>query len=141
MSKAHAIGTHTLDHYMALPYTVVLRPDIEEGDFVAQVVELPGCSEHGKTVEEAWCNLQEAKRLWIATRLESDLPIPMPQPEEELPSGKFVVRVPRTLHKNLTELAKTEDTSLNQLVTSMLAAAIATRSWTDWPDRRKRASK
>jgi antitoxin HicB len=124
----HAVDTKTVDHYMALPYTVVLRPDLDEKDFVARVVELPGCSEHGDTPEKALHNLDEAKRLWITTRLESGLPIPSPEPEEELPSGKFVLRVPRTLHKKLVKAAEDEDVSLNQLVTSILSESVGGRT-------------
>jgi antitoxin HicB len=129
MTETPAINTaetKTVDHYMALPYTVMLRPD--ETDYVARVVELPGCSEHGDTPEEALHNLHEAKLLWITTRLESGLPIPSPEPEEELPSGKFVIRVPRTLHKKLVRAAEDEDVSLNQLVTSMLSEAVGGRT-------------
>jgi antitoxin HicB len=122
----NTVDTKTLDHYMTLPYTIVLRPD--ETDFVARVDELPGCSEHGDTPEEALHNLHETKRLWITTRLESGLPIPSPEPEEELPSGKFVIRVPRTLHKKLVKAAEDEDVSLNQLVTSMLSEAVGGRA-------------
>jgi antitoxin HicB len=125
--ETHTVDTRTVDRYMALPYTVELRPDVDEKDFVARVVELPGCSEHGDTQEEALHNLHEAKRLWITTRLESGLPIPEPEPEEELPSGKFLVRVPRTLHKDLTVWAKKEQASLNQLVGTILAAGVQAR--------------
>jgi antitoxin HicB len=124
MTETQTVETNTVEHYMELPYTVVLRPDAEEGDFVARVAELPGCSEHGSTPEEAYQNLQEAKRLWITTRLESGLPIPEPEQEEELPSGKFVQRLPRTLHKDLATWAKKEQVSLNQLVATALAAAV-----------------
>ena len=47
--------------------------------------------------------------------------------EEVLPSGKWVQRVPRSLHKKLVSTAKREGVSLNQLVTSVLAAAVGKR--------------
>lgn len=110
-------------YYLELPYTVILRRD-EEGDYVARVDELPGCSAHGKTQNEALENLQEAKELWIQDCIESGHPVPEPVVEETLPSGKWVQRVPRSLHKKLSALAKREGVSLNQLVTSMLAQAV-----------------
>jgi len=116
-------------YYLELPYTVVLRRD-EEGDYVARVDELPGCSAHGKTQNEALENLQEAKELWIQDCIESGQPVPEPVVEQGLPSGKWVQRVPRSLHKKLSALAKREGVSLNQLVTSMLAQAVGTQ-WTD----------
>lgn len=115
-------------HYMALPYTVVLRPD-EDGDVVARIAELPGCAAHGKTQAAALENLQEAQRLWIQDAIEAGDAVPVPEKEEEvLPSGKWVQRVPRTLHQRLAQLAKKENVSLNQLVTSMLSESLAGRN-------------
>ena len=111
-----------LEYYLTLPYTETLTRD-EDGDFIARVQELPGCAIHGATREEALARLQEVKELWIAERLKSGLSIPEPAQEEPLPSGKWVQRVPRTLHRRLTELARAEGVSLNQLATSILAEA------------------
>jgi antitoxin HicB len=116
-----------LKYYTELPYTVVLRRD-EEGDFVARIDELPGCSAHGKTRSEALDNLEESKELWIRDCIESGHPIPEPTVEEPLPSGKWVQRVPRSLHKKLSSLAKRQAVSLNQLVTSLLAEAVGART-------------
>ena|SRR5579859_6401811 len=116
--------------YMDLPYTLVIRRD-DEGDFVARIDELPGCSAHGKTVDEAAKNVREAQQLWIEDAIEAGHAVPEPEPQEPLPSGKWVQRVPRSLHKRLTQIAKRENVSLNQLVTSMLSEAITAKSWTD----------
>jgi antitoxin HicB len=118
-----------LKYYLRLPYTTVLRRD-EDGDVVAHVTELPGCSEHGATPPEALENLEAAKHLWISESLKARLPIPEPELPDDLPSGKWVQRVPRTLHKRLAEVAQREAVSLNQLVTSMLAEALAMKSLT-----------
>lgn len=42
--------------------------------------------------------------------------------ESELPSGKLVIRIPRTLHKRLSDGAKSEGVSLNILIVCMLTA-------------------
>jgi len=42
--------------------------------------------------------------------------IEIPEPVKEDYSGKFNVRVPKSLHKYLSELAKKENISLNQLI-------------------------
>lgn len=135
-----------LKHYLNLPYTIVLRRD-EEGDIVARVEELKGCSAHGKTHAEAIANLEEAMEAWISDCVESGDPVPEPSALRSLPSGKWVQRVPRTIHRRLTELAKQEGVSLNQLVTSLLSEALgsvqkeeedlqheATESHTVWKD-------
>lgn len=115
-----------INYYLGLPYTVILRRD-EEGDFVARIDELPGCTAHGKSPQEALENLEESKLLWITDCIEGGEPVPEPAVEESLPSGKWVQRVPKGLHKKLSSIAKREGVSLNQLVTSILAEAVGLR--------------
>jgi antitoxin HicB len=120
------IDMKNAEYYLSLPYTVILRRD-EEGDVVARVDELAGCAAHGKTEQEALQNLREAQELWITDCLEQGESVPEPVNEEALPSGKWVQRVPRSLHKKLVELAKRDKVSLNQLTTSILSEAVGIR--------------
>jgi len=115
-----------LEHYLTLPYTVILKKD-EEGDVIARVEELPGCIADGPTATEALLRIEEAKTLWIEDALEAGDPVPEPQFDDALPSGKWLQRVPRTLHRKLSELAARESVSLNQFVTSVLAEAAGWR--------------
>src|SRR5208282_5040094 len=115
--------TKKRDYFRTLPYAIILRKD-EEGDWVARIAELPGCTAHGSTQAEALSNLDEVMELWLEDALISGTAIPEPRTAERLPSGKWLQRVPRSLHKKLVELAEREDVSLNQLVTSMLSEAI-----------------
>lgn len=109
-----------ISYYQALPYATILRRD-EDGYIIAQIVELQGCVAHGKDEVEALSNLADMKRLWLEDAMTAGDSIPEPQPEEPLPSGKWVQRVPRSLHHKLTKMALQEGVSLNQLVTAMLA--------------------
>ncbi len=109
-----------LEDYLKLPYPITLRPD-EEGDWIAEIEDLEGCVAHGNTQEEALRRLDEAKALWIEEALDHGQPVPKPAETEPLPSGRWVQRTPRRLHKNLARLAKVEGTSLNQLVTAILS--------------------
>jgi len=113
-------------YFLALPYGISLRRD-DEGDWVAKVDELPGCTAHGAERAEALENLEEVQRAWIEDAIAAGSPIPEPDAAEGLPSGKWLQRVPRSLHKKLTELAKKEGVSLNQLATSVLAEAVGSR--------------
>jgi antitoxin HicB len=113
-----------LDYYSNLPYTIELTPSEGEGWFV-RVKELPGCMSQGDTAEEALEMIQEAKTLWLGVALEDGLAIPQPRPEEEY-SGKFVVRLPRSLHRELVERAQEEGVSLNQFVSTSLARVVGT---------------
>lgn len=116
-----------LAYYMALAYTKTLQRD-EDGDMVARIVELRGCAAHGANEKEALRNLTEAQRLWLADCLEAGDAVPVPEPHNALPSGRWVQRVPRSLHGQLAMMAKAEGVSLNQLVTSMLSRQIATKA-------------
>jgi antitoxin HicB len=74
---------------------------------VARVVELPGCITQGDTFEELGEMIEDAKRSWIETALADGQEIPQPRSEEKY-SGKFIVRVPKSLHRELVETAERE---------------------------------
>lgn len=112
----------TLEYYVGLPYTIELRNTPGEGWF-ARVRELPGCMSQGGTSEDAMANIQEAMHLWLEVSLDHGDAIPEPRPEEEY-SGKFVVRVPRSLHRELAEAAEQEGVSLNQYINTALAQSV-----------------
>lgn len=112
----------TIDYYMALPYTIELINTPGEGWFV-RVRELPGCMSQGDTADEALEMIQDAMRGWLEVSIEYGDSIPEPRSDEDY-SGKFVVRVPRTLHRDLVETAEREGVSLNQLINVALAEAV-----------------
>lgn len=126
----------TIDYYMRLPYTVELTPDLEEGWFVA-IKELPGCISQGETAEEALEMIQDAKQAWIEIALEDDQHIPEPRPEESH-SGRFNLRVLKSLHRRLVEEAEREGVSLNHYINVVLADSV---SGAEAPIRAARMSK
>lgn len=114
----------TVDYYANLPYTIELRNTPGEGWF-ARVRELTGCMSQGETADDAVANIQEAMHLWLEVSLEQGDAIPEPRSEEAY-SGKFVIRVPRSLHRNLAETAEQEGVSLNQYINTALAQSVGT---------------
>jgi len=60
-------------------YEVIIYFSAEDGAFVAEVPELPGCMAHGDSYEEALAEAQEAIELWIDTAREFGDPIPQPK--------------------------------------------------------------
>lgn len=128
-----------VEYYLNLPYTIELIREPEGGWFVA-VKELPGCMSQGDTPEEAIEMIQDAMRGWIEVSLEDGDPIPEPRLLEDY-SGKFVVRLPRSLHRDLVEMASQEGVSLNQYVSVALGRSVGRVSPTrlaaseesDWP--------
>ncbi|MDR0585186.1 MAG: type II toxin-antitoxin system HicB family antitoxin, partial [Treponema sp.] len=107
--------TKEIKSYLKSPYNIMIRHTIDEsGDYYfATVLEFDGCMSDGATYQEAFENIQEAMAGWIETKLANGLPVPLPVGDEDH-SGKFVVRLPKTLHARLAIEAKREGVSLNQ---------------------------
>jgi antitoxin HicB len=117
-----------LEDYLDLNYRFFLRKD-GDGDYVAEVDELPGCIADGATPDEAISHLRDAMKSWMASRIDAGLDIPEPRSTSEY-SGRFVVRMPKTLHRKLSEMADSEGVSLNQYVVSLLSESCgASRSF------------
>jgi len=110
-----------LEFFLSLPYRIELYP-AAEGGFVAVIPELSGCITQGETQQEALEMIQDAKEAWIATALEEGMDIPEPAPDAEEFSGKFNLRIPLSLHRDLVRRAAKEKVSLNMLVTYLLSA-------------------
>ena len=104
-----------VEEYMKLPYNYIIHPVNDESGFYfyARVLELEGCHSTGETFEEAYKNLREAMEGWIETKIEGGFSIPLPVGYEDF-SGKFVVRIPKSLHYKLSIEAEQEGVSLNQ---------------------------
>jgi predicted RNase H-like HicB family nuclease len=62
-------------------YEIIIYWSNEDGVFVAEVPELPGCMAHGNTAEAALTNAHDAIQLWIDTAREFGDPIPEPKGE------------------------------------------------------------
>ena len=101
--------------YLNLPYNYIIQPISDESGFYyyAKVLELDGCQSTGESFEEAYNNVKEAMEGWIETKLENGFEIPMPVGYESF-SGKFVIRIPKSLHYKLAIEADQEGVSLNQ---------------------------
>ena len=119
-----------LRYFMKLRYKIELTEE-DEGGFVAHHPELPGCIAQGETADEAVINLREARESWVAVRLEEGLDVPEPRADVEY-SGKFLVRLPKSLHADLADAARREGVSLNQLVVAALSGHLAKSGRTDW---------
>ena len=104
-----------IEDYMKLPYNFIVKQIIDESGayYYSHVLELDGCQSTGESYEEALNNLQEAMRGWIQSKLEGGFEVPLPIKHEDF-SGKFIIRLPKTLHYKLSIEAKEEGVSLNQ---------------------------
>ena len=62
-------------------YEVIIYWSNEDGVFVAEVPELPGCAAHGDTQQTALEQIIQAIDLWLETAQEFGDPIPEPKGE------------------------------------------------------------
>ena len=110
----------TLKEYMSLPDKLEILPDTDEGGYVASYPELPGCISCGKTISDAVKNIEDAKKEWLKAAIKDNLIIADPDTSEAY-SGQFKLRVPKSLHKTLSEDSKKEGISMNQYCVYLLS--------------------
>jgi len=123
MAKKGSVRRNDVDAE-AYAATVIPLPSTEGGGYMAAAVELPGCVSTGETEAEALKELRDAIRSWIRTAREFGDQVPPPASKHSY-SGKFIVRVPASLHRSLAIRADVEGVSLNQLVSSLLSGGVA----------------
>lgn len=123
------MAPRSVEEYLKLPYTIEIQRDESEeySGWFARVVELPGCMTQADSFEELGFMIEDAMRGWIELKLEDGYPVPEPRPQETY-SGKFVVRLPKSLHRQLAETAEREGVSLNSYVSVALARAVEARA-------------
>ena len=107
---------------MALEYPFItsVLADAEGGGYLIEYPDLPGCMSDGETIQEAIENGRDAIRSWIETARAHGDEIPAPGSSSRS-SGRWVQRVPKSLHTRLAQRAEHEGVSLNALVISLLA--------------------
>lgn len=118
---------HVEPPYPFEAYTHVVEPLTEEdgGGFLVTFPDLPGCMSDGETEMEAVVHARDAFSAWMSARAHMGKPIPKPTRHGETAEPvRLMQRLPRSLHASLVARAKAEGTSLNTLVTMLLAEGI-----------------
>src|SRR5581483_6341622 len=110
------------DSYLKAPYARILVPD-EEGGFVAEILEFPGCVAQGSTADEAVRNLERGAKSWIEAAISQGQEIPEPLSSQSF-SGRVALRLPRSLHGQCVRMAERDGTSLNQYLVTSVAARV-----------------
>jgi antitoxin HicB len=103
------------------------------GGYLVTFPDLPGVMADGEGVEQALRNAQDAFESAIAAMVDMgrDIPPPTFKPDDVAApglSGKFVTRVPKSVHAQLARCARAEGVSLNSLVLALLAEGLGRRS-------------
>ena len=62
-----------------LKYEIIIYWSEQDGHYIAEVPELPGCMADGKSLEETLAMTQEVIQLWVETAESLGRPIPEPK--------------------------------------------------------------
>jgi antitoxin HicB len=115
------MNTNSLEDLKSLHYPVKIEYDEEDSLYLAEFLDLPGCSASGASAAEAYDRAEEAKLEWFRVTLEQGLPVPKPTKTSDF-SGRILVRLPVSLHAALADRARVNGTSLNQYIVQVLSA-------------------
>jgi antitoxin HicB len=105
------------------PFEVRPLSSEEGGGYLISFPDFAECISDGETVAEAMENGRDALKATIAALKAKKLPVPAPN-SGGVASGKFVARVPKTVHAQLATRARAEGVSLNALVLTFIAQGL-----------------
>lgn len=116
----------SLNDYFSMhyPFNVVADPD---GGYFISFPDLPGCMTQVQALDEIGSAAEEIRELWIETEYDQGADIPLPSAPGEY-SGRFLLRISRSLHRTLATSAEREGISLNQYAATLLARGDAIAS-------------
>ncbi len=107
----------TIEHYT---YRITWSP--EDGEYAATCLEFPSLSWMAEDQVEALTGLQSLVQDVVADMEQNGERVPAPLADQRF-SGRFQVRVPPELHRQLALEAAEANMSLNRLVTHKLEAS------------------
>lgn len=108
------------------PYLIKPLSSAEGGGYLIEYPDLPGCISDGDSEAEAILNGKDAVKEWLAAAKKMKREIPKPGvslPSGEF-SGKYLQRLPKSLHEELSKRAKFEGVSINQLTLSYISRGL-----------------
>ena len=115
-------------------YAHIISPlsKADGGGYLITFPDLPGCMADGETEAEAVQNGRDAFITAVSalSDMGRDIPAPSFSPDDATAptaSGKFVARVPKSIHAKLTTRAKADGVSLNTLVLTLIAEGLGRR--------------
>lgn len=109
------------------PYTRLIVPD-DDGSYRGEILEFPGCIATGETAEEALRALHEVALSWLESTMSLGRAIPEPAHKSDY-SGKFVLRLPKSLHRKASIAAERDGSSLNSFIVTSIAEQIGAKTF------------
>lgn len=108
-------------------YSITIRKEIEDGEmlYVGRVAELPNISVFEETFEAAHTLLIDAIQTLkkIADEQQVSFPAPYLITSDEF-SGRVTLRLPKSLHAKVSQMAAQDDASINQYLVSAIASYV-----------------
>jgi antitoxin HicB len=104
-------------------YRILVRYSEEDQGYIAEVPELKGCSAWGESEVEAFESVTKAASAWIESAHANGIEIPTPIDERKV-SGKFPLRLPPELYRELAFEAAMQGSSLNQFLVYKLSRLV-----------------
>jgi antitoxin HicB len=115
-----------MSHFDDYPFEIRPLSASEGGGFLISYPDFSDCISDGETVQEAIANGRDALAGVIEALKATGHPVPLPN-SGGVVSGKFVARVPKSIHAQLGARAKAEGVSLNSMVIALIAEGLGKR--------------
>lgn len=103
-------------------YTIEIEYE-DDGSVLASVAELEGCHAAGDDANDALEMLQDSFDLWVEDAVAAGREMPEPLAQRAY-SGRFLLRMPTSLHADAARSAQRDNVSLNQLILTSIARAL-----------------
>ena len=115
-----------LQYYKSLHYKAEVQYDGEDKCYFASFPELGDISADGSTAVEAVEKVYRLKDEVLEADFKRGVAIPEPRPKVEY-SGKFQLRLPKSLHEGIAYEANREGTSINRLMVQIVSEYLERR--------------
>ena len=112
------------------PFEIRKLSKEDGGGYLISYPDFKECISDGETIEEAIENGFDALNGLIETLKELNKTVPQPNSYKTDPnvSGKFLIRLPKSLHSSLLNQAKYYNISMNTLVVALLAEGLGRKT-------------
>lgn len=100
---------------MNYPMRLYTVETVEGPEWIAEFVDIFGCGGGGNTAQEALEDALINLEYYLGFAKERGEDVPQPSDYNEC-NGKIALRLPKSMHSRLIELAEDEGSSLNQLI-------------------------
>jgi antitoxin HicB len=121
----HPAAAARVAEYMQRPY--VMEVVWDQDYWAATFPELPGLVAAADTWDELEQKISDAKASYFEAALQQGLRIPEPGDSTEPASGRVLLRLPKSLHRQATRAASRDGVSVNTFLVAAIAKELGRR--------------